>query len=351
VSAIELEHVVKRFGATPVLNDVGLSVASGSITAVLGPSGSGKTTLLRLIAGFERLDTGSISIGGQVLDDSRLVVRAQHRGVGFVPQDGALFPHLTALGNVAFGLARADRSVAEGLLERVGLGGLGRRYPHQLSGGEQQRVALARALAISPRVVLLDEPFSGLDAGLRTSLGREVIEILRTEGTTTLLVTHDQSEALALADQVAVLDDGRIVALDDPRALYRDPAGVVAARSIGEANLLSATFDGDGQARCALGLVAFEGAVPDGPSGQLLLRPEQLRLHAAPYAGAAAATLERLYYQGHDALAYLRLGEELLLARVPGTITAAAGDSVWVEVLGAGRVLAPDPARPGSEPG
>jgi iron(III) transport system ATP-binding protein len=212
MSTIELRGVAKSFGATPVLMDVELTVPEASITAVLGVSGSGKTTLLRLIAGFERLDAGTIAIGGRMLDDGRRSVGPQHRGIGYVPQDGALFPHLSALGNVGFGLARGERGRARDLLKLVDLVGLERRYPHQLSGGQQQRVALARALAIRPRVMLLDEPFSSLDAPLRVGLRRDVAKILADAGTTTILVTHDRQEADALADRIAVLDGGRILA-------------------------------------------------------------------------------------------------------------------------------------------
>ncbi len=212
MSAIELHAVSKSFGPTAVLRGVDLTVPDGSITAVLGVSGSGKTTLLRLIAGFEALDSGTIAIGERVFDDGRHSVSPQFRGVGYVPQDGALFPHMTALGNVAFGLPRRERGAARELLELVGLAGLERRYPHQLSGGQQQRVALARALAIRPRVMLLDEPFSSLDAPLRAGLRRDVAKILADSAATTVLVTHDRDEVRELADRTAVLEDGRIVA-------------------------------------------------------------------------------------------------------------------------------------------
>jgi iron(III) transport system ATP-binding protein len=340
MSVIELRGVAKGFGATPVLTDVDLTVPTASITAVLGASGSGKTTLLRLIAGFEQLDTGTIAIGGRVLDDGRRTVRPQHRGVGYVPQDGALFPHLTVIGNVGFGLPRRERSIARELLEVVGLTGLGRRYPHQLSGGQQQRVALARALAIRPSVVLLDEPFSSLDASLRAGLGRDVARILNETATTTVLVTHDQDEALALADQIALLDGGRMIACADPHALYRDPPDLTAARSIGEANILAAQTQAD-RANCALGIVRLRTnghKEPDGPS-RLLLRPEQITLHLQASAGATRATVIELHYHGHDALAELRLDHpdrETLLARVPGEMMLLTGQDVWVKVSGAG---------------
>ncbi len=346
MSAISLRGVCKRFGPVPVLVDLDLTVADGSITAVLGSSGSGKTTMLRLIAGFDQLDAGTIAVGGRIVDDGRVNVSPQRRGVGYVPQDGALFPHLTVLANVAFGLHRGDRARAHELLERVGLQGLARRYPHQLSGGEQQRVALARALAIRPDVVLLDEPFNALDASLRTEIGRDVIEILAQSATTTILVTHDQSEALALADAVAVLADGQIAALDDPRTLYRRPVDVAAATSIGEANILVAEFDGE-RCRCVLGTVALSAPLPTSSNGthRLLVRPEQLALRTQPGAQSVPATIDRLYYQGHDSLAYLKLddpGTQGLLARIPGAANATVGQRVWVEVLGPGVAVAVD---------
>jgi iron(III) transport system ATP-binding protein len=338
MSTVELRAVCKRFGLTPVLIDVDLTVQAGSITAILGSSGSGKTTMLRLIAGFEQLNVGTIAIAGRFVDDGHRSMRPQQRGVGYVPQDGALFPHLTALGNIGFGLTRGDRSVASELVELVGLAGLERRYPHELSGGQQQRVALARALAIRPSVVLLDEPFSSLDASLRAELGRDVARILRAAATTTLLVTHDQDEALSLADQIAVLQDGRVVACADPRALYRDPPDLLAATSIGEANILAALIYDD-QARCALGSVRLRSngqATPDGPA-RLLLRPEQLALHLTPTAEAVGATVIELRYHGHEALAQLRLRHpdaETLLARVPGELVLAHGQDVWVQTVG-----------------
>jgi|HubBroStandDraft_3_1064219.scaffolds.fasta_scaffold13370_2 iron(III) transport system ATP-binding protein len=211
MSTIELRAVSKSFGRTPVLSGIDLTAPAASVTAVVGASGSGKTTLLRLIAGFEQIDAGAIAIGGRVLDDSRRTVRPQYRGVGYVPQDGALFPHLTVTANIGFGLPRGERGVAaQRLLELVGLAGLGRRYPHQLSGGQQQRVALARALAIRPSIVLLDEPFSSLDAELKLELRRDVAQILAETTSTTVLVSHDRDDVLALADQIVVLEDGRV---------------------------------------------------------------------------------------------------------------------------------------------
>src|SRR6201990_717852 len=258
MSAIELREASKAFGPTRVLERVDLDVRERSITAVLGASGSGKTTLLRLIAGFEALDGGSITIGGTLMDDGSRSVPAQHRGVGYVPQEGALFPHLTVRANIGFGLARHERDRVAELLDLVGLRELARRYPHQLSGGQQQRVALARALAPRPSGVLLDEPFSALDAPLRSELRRDVARILAETATTTVLVTHDQGEALAMADQIALLADGTVIAAGAPRRLYQDPPGLDAAASIGEFNLLSAEADGM-TARTVLGEIPILG--------------------------------------------------------------------------------------------
>ena len=320
-------------------------VPDGSITAVLGASGSGKTTLLRLVAGFERVDSGSVAIDGRVVDDGTRSVRAQHRGVGYVPQEGALFPHLTVMGNVGFGVPRDARGRAAELIELVGLGGLARRYPHQLSGGQQQRVALARALAIRPSVVLLDEPFSSLDASLRTDVRRDVARVLAETRTTTVLVTHDQDEALALADQIAVLRHGRIMVRADPHELYRSPPDVAAAMSIGEANILAADIT-LGRARCVLGMVSLDAdsARADGPA-QLLLRPEQLALYVEERADAVAAVVVDSQFHGHDTLVELVMDDpehQPLLARVTGDLGFSPGQSVWVEVLGPGRAWSID---------
>jgi iron(III) transport system ATP-binding protein len=348
VSPIEVHGVYKSYGSTPVLSGLDLTVPNGSVTAVLGASGSGKTTLLRLIAGFDHVDAGVISIGGQIVDDGRQTVRSQHRGVGYVPQDGALFPHLTVRGNVGFGLSRRDRSGIPDLLRLVGLEELERRYPHQLSGGQQQRVALARALAIRPRLVLLDEPFSSLDATLRSDLRRDVARILAETGTTTVLVTHDQDEALGLADQIAVLGEGRVLACSGPRELYLDPPDVGAATLIGEANLLVGDRHG-AEASCALGRLALRACEADGADGpcRVMLRPEQLMLRPEPRDGLTEAVLAEVEYYGHDALARIRLSAgdgQLLLARIPGALALEPGQTVWVEVDGLARAW-PDPYR------
>src|SRR5665213_2130881 len=219
---LEVTDLAKSFGPLVVLRDLNLTIAPGTFTSILGPSGSGKTTLLRIVAGFERADHGTVRIGGQLADDGTHYLTPDRRHIGYVPQEGNLFPHLSVEQNVGFGLARRDRhgkKVAE-LLDMVGLGGLQRRYPHELSGGQQQRVALARALAVEPALVLLDEPFSSLDADLRHSLRVDVQHVLREMSATALLVTHDQDEALSFADHVAVLREGHIAQHDTPQAIY-----------------------------------------------------------------------------------------------------------------------------------
>ena len=244
-SGLDVVDLHKSFGTHPVLSGLDLSVPAGSFTAILGSSGSGKTTLLRLLAGFDRPDRGVVKIGERLVDGAAIHVRPEQRRIGYVPQEGGLFPHLTVAANVGFGLSRAARrGKVNELLELVGLADLGRRYPHQLSGGQQQRVALARALAVGPEVVLLDEPFASLDAHMRASVREEVQRILQASATTTLLVTHDQDEALSLADRVAVLRDGKIAQHATPQEIYARPLDDRLARFVGEANLIAGVLDG-----------------------------------------------------------------------------------------------------------
>jgi iron(III) transport system ATP-binding protein len=302
----------KRFGSQPVLAGLQLNVPAGSLTAILGESGSGKTTLLRVLAGFERPDRGSVQIGDRTVDDARAHVHPEQRRVGYVPQEGALFPHLTVAANVGFGLPRARRRArVPELLELVGLVQLAERYPHQLSGGQQQRVALARALAIEPEVVLLDEPFAGLDAHMRAAMREEVGAILRAAGTTTLLVTHDQEEALSLADLVAVLREGRIVQHAAPQSLYTQPLDDALARFVGEANVLAGVLHGE-LVQTPLGTLParWHGErPPDAAAVTVLVRPEQLRLAPADAPDGLAGRVERVGFHGHDAVAVVRVSD------------------------------------------
>ncbi|HET8990983.1 MAG TPA: ABC transporter ATP-binding protein [Acidimicrobiales bacterium] len=333
---LEVTGVTKAYGATPVLAGIDLAISSGEFVAVLGPSGSGKTTLLRVIAGFERADAGVVRVHGETVDDAATFVPAERRHVGYVPQEGSLFPHLNVAQNVGFGLSRRERrgERVTDLLSLVGLADLGRRYPHELSGGQQQRVALARGLAIDPRLVLLDEPFSSLDAGLRAAVRTDVRRVIREAGATAVLVTHDQDEALSLADRVAVIRDGRIAQCDTPERLYAHPASPDLARQFGEVNLLAGTAR-DGRVVTALG--DLEAAGPLEPGAVLaLVRPEQVVV-GGPAGPAYAEVLDTEFY-GHDAVVRLRpeaAGAPWLLARVANpSRLPARGERVAVSVAG-----------------
>jgi iron(III) transport system ATP-binding protein len=314
MSALEIVGLCKGYGTQSVLRNLDLEVETGSFTSILGPSGSGKTTLLRVIAGFERIDRGRVLLRGQVVDDGA----AQYTGpskrrIGYVPQDGSLFPHLSIEQNVGFGRRRRDRrgsDVAE-LLEMVGLSGLERRYPHQLSGGQQQRVALARALAIAPTLVLLDEPFSSLDASLRTTVRGDVRRVLREAGATAILVTHDRDEALSLADRVAIMRDGGIGQYDPPVVLYTHPSTPELASGLGESNYLHGIASGGG-VETPLGLLELEslwgesGNVSKGTSLLVLVRPEQIVLSRELANAHGTARVVATEFYGHDAVVRLR---------------------------------------------
>ena len=274
---IVLEGVVKRFPGAFVLGPISLSVKRGELLAVLGPSGCGKTTLLRLIAGFERPDEGSIVIDGRIVADRSQWVEPEDRQVGMVFQDYALFPHLTVAQNVSFGMRSSDEGRVRELLQFVGLAGFEDRYPHELSGGEQQRVALARSLATNPKVLLLDEPFSNLDADLRPKMRAELKILLHRLNCTTILVTHDQEEAFELADRVAVLNAGHLEQIDTPERLYREPATRFVAEFIGHADFLTGRARGN-CIETALGCFAKPPSVPEGAIVTVMVRPEEVDL-------------------------------------------------------------------------
>jgi iron(III) transport system ATP-binding protein len=277
----------------------------GKFLALLGPSGCGKTTNLRLLAGFEPVDDGTIEIGGKTVNGPGVFVPPEKRSVGMVFQEYALFPHLNVANNVAFGLAKGDnkKERVEAALSLVGLPDIQKRMPYELSGGQQQRVALARALAPRPKLVLLDEPFSNLDAGLRTQLRAEVRQILRQAQATAIFVTHDQEEALSLTDEVAVMIDGRIVQSDAPQTLYRRPVSKQVATFLGNANFLPGQTEGNGQVSCELGTLPAVSHRHSGPV-EVMLRPEDLK--ARPSESGTAEIIEREYF-GHDQLVRVRL--------------------------------------------
>jgi len=330
----------KAFGDHAVLRGVDLTVPDGAFAAVLGASGSGKTTLLRILAGFERPDRGVVAVGGAILDDDHHHLRAERRRIGYVSQEGSLFPHLTVEGNVGFGLrVREGREAAvTELLERVGLSGLERRYPHELSGGQQQRVALARALAVRPRIVLLDEPFASLDAGLRASVRADVRAAVQRSGATAVLVTHDQEEALSLADVVAVIRDGAIAQVASPRDLYESPVDPDLARFVGEANLVEGTSYGS-TAETPLGWLELrDGHRPARQQVVVLVRPEQLRVTPSERGGpGVAARVVETGFHGHDSLVSLVTEDAAaspMVARVVGGMRLEAGAQVTIKVAG-----------------
>ena len=329
MSAISVSGLTKSFGLVHVLRSLDLDVGDGELVAVLGPSGCGKTTLLRVLAGFERLDSGTVRVDGRVVSGPGVHVPPHRRGLAVVPQEGALFPHLDVAGNVGFGLPR--RSGAERvteLLALAGLSGLERRRPHELSGGQQQRVAVARALAPAPAVVLLDEPFAGLDAGLRATIRADVVAMLRAAGSTAVLVTHDQEEALSLADVVAIMRDGQIVQHGKPEEVYGEPVDLAVARFLGDANVLPGVVRGR-TVRCPLGQLPVTRGTPAGPV-EVLLRPEQVHL-----AGDIPAQVVSASYYGHDAVLLVRLAsEETLSVRTRGGERPAPGSRVTLGVAG-----------------
>lgn len=304
--AIEAHGLRKTFGGVAALAGFDIAVEEGQTLTLLGPSGCGKTTALRVIAGFERPDAGQVSVGGLRVAGPGLHVSPEKRRVGMVFQDYALFPHMSVAANVSYGLGKRDRDrkdlrrVAE-VLELVGLSGTEKRLPHELSGGQQQRVALARALAPRPAVILLDEPFSNLDASLRQRVRRELKEILAEARATALFVTHDQEEALSLSDRVAVMREGRVVQVATPPDLYRLPSDPWVAGFLGDADFVPATAR-HGQVETAIGTFATEH------DGQVLVmfRPE--RVLVTPQADGEAVVASREYF-GHDQLVTIVLAD------------------------------------------
>jgi iron(III) transport system ATP-binding protein len=335
-AALEVRGLAVGYPGRPVLRGIDLTVAGG-VTAVVGPSGCGKTTLLRTIAGFHAPESGTISIAGRDVAGPGRAVPARSRGLGFVPQEGALFPHLSVAANVAFGLPRGERRSLERARELLAMVDLPvellDRYPRDLSGGQQQRVALARALAPRPALVLLDEPFSSLDAGLREGTGRAVVAALRSAGASALIVTHDQGEALSLADQVAVMIEGRFLQVSAPAQVYLAPADPRVASFIGHATLLPGVATSRAAATCALGALPLRTAVAPGPV-EVAVRAEQVQVHRAGGLGVEGV-VEDVSFYGHDAAATVRLhGGERIAARIPATGVPESGVRVRVEVLG-----------------
>jgi len=338
--AIDAAGVEKAFGATRAVTGASLRVEHGQLVALLGPSGSGKTTLLRTIAGFEAPDAGTVCIGGRKVAGAGVWEEPDRRRIGMVFQDGALFPHLSVADNVRFGAPRAGR--VQECLQLVGLADRAGGYPHELSGGERQRVALARALAPEPEVVLLDEPFTSLDAALREELREEVAAILHEAGASALLVTHDQEEALSLADVVAVMRDGRIEQAGTPEEVYGRPTSRWVAEFLGDADVVPGNAAA-GVVDCELGRFPADRALQG--TVEVVLRPESVAIGAGggPPDAAHALVTGRSFY-GHDQLVRLELPSGLRLrSRSLGFPAWHAGDRVRVWVDGPVNVLACEP--------
>jgi iron(III) transport system ATP-binding protein len=336
MSLLTLSNVGKRYGAVVALDNANLSIKAGTLTAIVGASGSGKTTLLRLVAGFEAPDAGRITLDGTEVAGPSGIVPAHRRGVGLVAQEGALFPHLSVGGNVAFGMDRRSPGDVDALLAAVELDpAIASRMPHELSGGQQQRVALARALARRPKLMLLDEPFSALDAGLRTSMRNMVKRRLMTEGVTGILVTHDQQEALSFADQLVVLEEGRVVQAGTPRELYLQPRTEMLAQFLGDTLMLDA-FVADGEADTPLGRVRIGRSVREGMS-RIMLRPEQVRL-VTWSEGTPTAEIRAASFEGPVTVVTFSSGPLSFTMKVPSADAPLQGRASIV-LVGSGHVI------------
>jgi iron(III) transport system ATP-binding protein len=335
--AVSCAGLSKRFGGVVAVDDVSLEVPRGELLALLGPSGCGKTTFLRLIAGFERPDGGVIDLGGRRVADAKTFMAPEKRHVGVVFQDYALFPHLCVGDNVAFGIKGQPDCAARvrDVLHLVGLDGQHERFPNELSGGQQQRVALARALAPRPELILLDEPFSNLDATMRRQIRVEVRDILHTANATAVFVTHDQEEALSLADRIAIMAEGCIVQVATPERIYTRPDDLFVAHFVGGANVVNGMSDGK-QVTSSLGTISPPHPAPAGPA-RLVVRPESLRLrqHAT-----GEGVVENSTYYGHDQTVTVRLADGVTVdVRIGTGRFFEAGDRVEVTVV-ADEVLA-----------
>ncbi|ART79260.1 ABC transporter ATP-binding protein [Oceanisphaera avium] len=339
-----IDNVSKQFGEVAALNQVHLELEEGKMLAVLGPSGCGKTTLLRAIAGFETPTTGRIIINGQTVFGPQANIKPEHRKIGYVPQHGVLFPHLSVEKNISFGLqgeafsskAQISKRVLE-MLKLVGMTGLGQRMPHELSGGQQQRIALARALAPSPSLVLLDEPFSALDTGLRIALREEVKATLNAIGATAIMVTHDQEEALSMADLVAVMRQGECVQVSDPVSLYKYPSDIKVAKFVGDAIVLSAKVSQGTIQSCFGPLALATEGVRDSQSATIMIRPEQFVLANSDEPHFSGCVQKTIYY-GHDALVHVltsdQAGAQEIQMRISGARTFMPGERLGLKIAG-----------------
>jgi iron(III) transport system ATP-binding protein len=343
---LELQHVSRAFGGRDVVHDVSLRVTPGEVVSLLGPSGCGKSTTLRIIAGVERQDSGRVLVDGRLISDGRAVhLPPEARGIGLMFQDFALFPHLSVADNVAFGLTgtkQGKRARVEELLERVHMSRFIDAFPHELSGGEQQRVALARAVAPRPKVMLMDEPFSGLDNRLRDGIRDETLAILKEEGAAVVLVTHEPEEAMRMSDQIALMRGGRIVQVGAPYNVYNAPVDKAAAAFFSDINVIRGTVRG-ALTDTPFGQFLAPG-VPDGTEVEIVIRPQHLRidfdrngkgpLPTAQDGIPARGIVQRARYMGHESLVEFRMDHDgsVLKASVPSVFLPKAGTPLWLMI-------------------
>lgn len=342
---LEIRNIRRQFAGRPVVDDVSLKVMPGQVTCLLGPSGCGKSTTLRVIAGVDMQDSGEIHIDGQLVCDGAMCVPPERRQIGLMFQDFALFPHLSVAENVAFGLngaGPARQARVEELLAKVDLSRFMHAYPHHLSGGEQQRVALARALAPRPKIMLMDEPFSGLDNRLRDGIRDETLAVLKEEGTAVLLVTHEPEEAMRMADEIALMRGGRIVQQGAPYNLYNTPVDLSAAAFFSDVNVLKGTVSG-ALTDTPFGQFLAPGQ-PDGAEVDIVIRPQHLRIEldrngrgplpTAENGVAARGVVERARFMGHESLVEFRMEHDdtVLRATVPTVFLPKPGTAMWLMV-------------------
>jgi iron(III) transport system ATP-binding protein len=346
MTSLDIAHLEVSFGAKKVIDDLSLSLKEGEIAALLGPSGCGKTTLLRSIAGLIQPNSGTIRFGSQLVGLSSVVLPPHRRGIGYVPQQGALFPHLSVAKNIAFGLDKKSHSKAEiekvvsEMLELISMEGFEENLPSEISGGQQTRVALARALAVKPKMVLLDEPFSALDAQLRSELRSDVVSLLRAARTTAILVTHDREEALVSADRVVLMRAGQIAQHGTPEEVYENPISPTVAMSTGDALVLQGVRYADGSTSSAVH--PFAGGQLSGEIGEVVIRPEELQLSTSPSKNSVEGTVVKIDYYGHDAMLEVKLNEnsQSINVRIGSPVEFAVGSAVFVEHSGPIRFFA-----------
>jgi iron(III) transport system ATP-binding protein len=337
---LDIRGLRRHFGAREVVSDVSLTVEAGQVSCLLGPSGCGKSTTLRLIAGVDTPDAGTIHVDGRAVVGGPRVVPPEARGIGLMFQDFALFPHLSVAANVAFGLSRAERHRVPALLARVGMGAHADAYPHQLSGGEQQRVALARALAPRPRVMLMDEPFSGLDDRLRDEVRDETLAVLKAEGAAVLLVTHEPAEAMRMADEILLMREGAIVQRGAPYTVYHHPVDLQAAAFFSDLNVIRGVVSGS-LTRTPFGPFLAPG-LPDGTTVDIAVRPQHMAIDfdragrgprpTPSHGDAARGVVLRSRFMGAESLVEFRMDFDgsTLKAAVPSVFLPKAGTALWL---------------------